>query len=620
MPGILGFTAKPYSTEAPQQTLAQMQALGTHTPDTIHEDLFWDGAVAATASRTTAVQKRTRLVTQSNCHVWLDGEFYNTSALRQTFGVQFNLAHNDAELLLQLYLKLRDFSFLKEIDGLYAAVVYDADSQKVSLISDRYGLRPCYWTIFQDSLVWSSELKALLALPGFQPQIDPLAVEDFLGLRYLIGNRTWLKHVELLPAATVLTWDLSARSFHQARYWWWDQIAPLEDTLTAPQIADRLGEYFIAAVKQQSLTPEKVGLTLSGGLDSRAILAAMPDLGYPIQAVTYGRAGCEDLQIATRVAKLKPAHLHVVQLNAENWLTARLPKIWETDGSCSLIHLQFIAALDLIREKNLFEVILHGSGAALIKGSNASLFNRNQLNYHIEKVLNLNGFSRSPQHHASVLERFNAYFDSIGASSHILYIDNRIRSFLLKDSRLSINSGIECRLPFLNNGLQEFLYAVPNELKANNQLYSAMLLRHFPRFYQNIPRQGTGEPISPPGWVRKTRKVGQRVIQKLQRELKPLGVTLPTHLTALKNRDFCDYTAWMREEPARSQFEAILKNPSAHYPEFLEQHQVLAEWTQYLNSGTGSFDRLGQVLTLEVWLQQLTSKSARPTSGNGFLQ
>lgn len=610
MPGMLGFTAKPYLTHIPQQTLADMRALMTHTPGSIHEELFWDGAVVATASRTSAIQKRTRLTSHSNCHVWLDGEFYNASALKQTFGVQPDLVLNDAELLLQLYLKQRNFSFLREIDGLYAAVVYDADCQKLHLISDRYGLRPLYWTVFRESLVWSSELKTLLALPSFQPQIDPLAVEDFLGLRYLIGNRTWFKNVELLPAATVLSWNLSEQSLHQTRYWWWDQIAPLEGGLTVSQIADQLGEYFIAAVKQQSLTPEKVGLTLSGGLDSRAILAAMPDLGYPIQAVTYGKAGCEDLRLATRVAKLKPARLHTIQLDSENWLASRLPKIWETDGSCSLIHLQFISALDLIREKHLFEVILHGSGAALIKGSNTCLFNRSQLNYHVEKVLNLNGFSRSSQHHASVLERFNAYFDSIGACSHTLHIDSRIRSFLLKDSKLSTNSGIECRLPFLNNALQEFLYAVPNQLKTNNQLYSQMLLRHFPKFYQTIPRQGTGEPISPPGLLRKTRKFGQRLTHKLQRELKPLGIVLPTNLTAPRNQDFYDYTAWMRQEPARSLFENAFKNPSARYSEFLDQDQVLAEWTQYLNGGASSFDRLGQVFTLETWLQQLASKSA----------
>ena len=76
------------------------------------------------------------------------------------------------------------------------------------------------------------ELKAFLELPDFEPTIDPLAVEDFFGLRYLIGDRTWFEGVELLPAATVLTWDIQQQSLQRDRYWWWDDVKPISNDWT----------------------------------------------------------------------------------------------------------------------------------------------------------------------------------------------------------------------------------------------------------------------------------------------------------------------------------------------------------------------------------------------------
>jgi asparagine synthase (glutamine-hydrolysing) len=304
------------------------------------------------------------------------------------------------------------------------------------------------------------------------------------------------------------------------------------------------------------------------------------------------------------VAKLKRSPLHRVEMNSDNWLGDRIDKIWQTDGTCSLVHMQFTAALEHIQKQNLFDVILHGSaGDGVVGGQH--LFEPSQLDYYVTKRLNLISFSRSQQHFESVLNRFRHYFDSIGQCSHALYIDNRIRSFLFKDSRVCFSYGIECRLPFMDNAFQELLYSIPMDLKLNNRLYSLMLLRQFPEFYQHIPRQGTGEPISQPGLNRKFKAFYNRAQKKVIRELQDLKfLPLSLEIPSKPKDDFHNYAQWFRQEPTYSWVKKTLHNPNACYPEFVGRQPILEDWEDCLQ-GRSSFERVGQILTLEVWLQQI---------------
>ncbi|MEL6159069.1 MAG: asparagine synthase-related protein [Cyanobacteria bacterium J06623_5] len=621
MPGLFGFSKQHLTEACATRTIEQMQRVLSYD-ETFHQDaLFQDASICSSRVHVNVFNPGPQPSKSNSIQVWLDGEFTNRSFLQnilQNSDQEKDLS--DSEILAALYDLRGDFSFLKVIDGIFSAVIYDQNRHRLHLVSDRYGLRPLYWTVHHGELAWSSELKSFLELPGFEPKIDPLAVEDFFGLRYMIGDRTWFEGVELIPAATVLTWDLAldsespktAQQIQRDRYWWWDQIRPLPDGLMEDEITGYLGSLFRKAVKNRSLKGEKTGLTLSGGLDSRAIIAAMPNHGPKIEAITYGKKGCEDIQIAKRVAKVKGANFHAVEINSENWLNSRIAKVWETDGSCSLIHMQFTAALDKVKESNLFSCILHGAGGDGFVGGD-HLFEHSQddsqLDYYILKRLNLINFADSETHKASVLNRFKSYYQTLGNCPHVLYIDSRIRSFLLKDIKVSATYGIECRMPFLDNDFQEFLYAVPNELKHNNYLYSKMLLAKFPDFFETIPRQGTGVPISPPGFLRKANKkleqFAYRIHNKLKRVVRSQGFSFPEWDPSKPKGDFYDYNTWLREEPARSFVEEILLNPEALYPAYISEEKVKQHWQAHLSGEADQFDKLGQILTFEIWLQQV---------------
>ena len=151
--------------------------------------------------------------------VWLDGEFYNQEKI--VTGNEDLKTKSDAEILGRLYLKNRRFNFLELIDGQFSAVIYDSIQKKVHLLSDRLGLRFLFWTMHNGSIAWSSEVKAFLALPGFEPVIDRQAIKEFFAADYLLELRTWFEGVSLIPAASVTSWDIPAKSMSTFRYWWW---------------------------------------------------------------------------------------------------------------------------------------------------------------------------------------------------------------------------------------------------------------------------------------------------------------------------------------------------------------------------------------------------------------
>ena len=87
------------------------------------------------------------------------------------------------------------------------------------------------------------------------------------------------------------------------------------------EVAEELGRLFIDAVNRRC-NQKGIGVCLSGGLDSRAILAAMPNRQEPIHTITFGKRGCDDIRIASKVAKIKGASHHVVPAHQEELAAA----------------------------------------------------------------------------------------------------------------------------------------------------------------------------------------------------------------------------------------------------------------------------------------------------------
>jgi asparagine synthase (glutamine-hydrolysing) len=551
MPGLVGFANLDDSQVNRTRVLQKMLELIIHNDSSVRDEFFSDASVCATRSHIEANSNNTHPYHRDGIYIWLDGEFYNQ---REISVDPQSALDDDAAILLALFKQSRDFSFLRQIDGIFSAAIYDSIEQKVYLITDRYGLRHLYWTVHKGGLVWGSEVKAMLALPGFEPKIDLRAVEEFFGVGHLLEDRTWFEGVELLSSGTVLTWDIREQSLRKQRYWRWDEITPIVGRIDPEEIAQELGRLFIDAVGRRCREGERIGLMLSGGLDSRAILAATPDKGYPIHGVTFGKRGCDDIRIASLAAEVKGAVHRIVEISENNWLMPRLDGVWWTDGQLDLMHMHGIEALPEI--KRWCDVCLNGFlGDATIGGS----------------------YLNDPK---------------VG---EIEKIENRGRRFIA----LSVfRPHVKERIPFFDNQFMNLTIAIPGKLRAGSYIYDKMLLKMFPQFFKTIPWQKTGIPISWPSSITKGALLLRRVKDKLLRESSRLGFQYNSR------NDYTNYASWIRQEPAKSFFKMVLTNSLAIYPNYVSERQVNEDLEKHLN-GDNRAEVLCRYLTFEVWLQQI---------------
>jgi asparagine synthase (glutamine-hydrolysing) len=503
----------------------------------------------------------------------------------------------DPALLLALFRQYADFSFLKDVDGLYAAVIYDTNSQHIHLVSDRYGLRHLYWMEHNGSLVWSSELKALLALPDFTPRIDAEAVQEFFGFGYLLEDRTWWHNVELLPSGMVITWSVPEHKVvGRHRYWWWDDIKRFSHMVGLDEAAEEMGRLFIEAVQRRCRPGERTGLMLSGGLDSRAVLAALPDTGLPIHTVTFGKANCDEFRVAAQAARVKGVAHHTVEMHSRNWLEPRIKGVWLTDGQCNILDMHAMAIYHTIRD--YFDLHIHAFAGDLILGGSyltPALFNRAPAD--VASLLHQSMKKRSPLCQDDfVFERLKAILPAYPYTDAFI-IHNRVRRYTVNGALLIEGRTVD-RKPTLDNKLMEFCYALPDESRYAALVYKKMLLRYFPELYRTIPWQKTGLPITAHPRREKAKALMMRVWHRGRRELAQRGIHLPDH------HSYMDYDTWTRHEPGYSVIRGALLNPGARWRAYLPVEAGIGLVQNHLNGTRLNAMNVLLLLTFESYLQQ----------------
>ncbi|HWC73857.1 MAG TPA: asparagine synthase (glutamine-hydrolyzing), partial [Gemmatimonadales bacterium] len=200
-----------------------------------------------------------------------NGEIYNHRALRaelEAHGHRFR-STSDTEVLLHLY-EERGEHMVERLRGIFAFALYDAPRQRLLLARDRFGVKPLFYAIIAGQIVFASEMKAILAYPRFQPELDRQACCDFLGLAYIPEPATGFTNIHALPPGTVLVESAHERFTHT----YFTVEARPDVGRRLDQAVPRLAERLLAAVKGQAQADVPVAALLSGGIDSSLVVAA----------------------------------------------------------------------------------------------------------------------------------------------------------------------------------------------------------------------------------------------------------------------------------------------------------------------------------------------------------
>jgi asparagine synthase (glutamine-hydrolysing) len=262
--------------------------------------------------------------------VVFNGEIYNHNALRDELsGLGFVFrSHSDTEVLLAAYAAWGQ-ECLSRFNGMFAFAIYDAPQQKLFLARDRAGEKPLFYHLANGSLQFASELKALLANPANPRRIDAEALDCFLAMGYVPGERCMLQGFNKLPAAHALLFDLQTGQSNLWRYWQLPELdAGTQSSVDEAALLDELEALLEDSVRRQMVADVPVGVLLSGGVDSSLVTAMAVRASSQVQTFTIGFPGHGKLD-ETEHARLIARHFGTrhTELMAEDATVDLLPRL-----------------------------------------------------------------------------------------------------------------------------------------------------------------------------------------------------------------------------------------------------------------------------------------------------
>lgn len=247
--------------------------------------------------------------------VVFNGEIYNFRQLRrelESLGHRF-ATQSDTEVIVHGY-EAWGLGVLSRLRGMFAIALWDEPARRLLLARDRLGIKPLYLWPRRNGLAFASELKALHALPDFQPGVSTPAVLQYLAFGYVPDPLSAFEGVTTLPPGHMATWG-PGQPLSVTRYW--DPAAIREQSdITDAEAVRELRRLLEDSVRCHLEADVPLGAFLSGGLDSSAVVAYMARLvDRPVRTFTvgFGAADHDETAAAATVARhLGTDHTEVI--------------------------------------------------------------------------------------------------------------------------------------------------------------------------------------------------------------------------------------------------------------------------------------------------------------------
>jgi asparagine synthase (glutamine-hydrolysing) len=224
--------------------------------------------------------------------IWVifNGEIYNYRALRADLQAKGHVlrTQSDTEVIVHLY-EEHGKELVHHLRGMFAFALWDRRERSLLLARDRLGIKPLFYSYHEGTLLFGSEIKAILQSGLVPTDINWQAVDAYLTLTYIPAPYTIYKSVSKLPAGSRLSFK-DGRCV-QERYWDID-LTSRDTGASAEEWESRIEDKLFDAVKSHLVSDVPLGAFLSGGIDSSLVVAMMSKaLGTPVETFTMGFAG-----------------------------------------------------------------------------------------------------------------------------------------------------------------------------------------------------------------------------------------------------------------------------------------------------------------------------------------
>lgn len=247
--------------------------------------------------------------------LWLvfHGEEFPSSSTKQLVG-KVTGQFKDASYILELYQK-RGLDFLRELNGWFAGALIDLNLRRAILFNDRYGMERIYYYAVDDAFFFASEAKALLRLFPSIRRFNSVALGELVSLGCVLGEHTLFEGISVLPNGACWEFDPSGDCAKKS-YFNCDALG-VTASLDPADYPERLARTFQEIVPRYADPAREIGLSLTGGLDTRMMLAGIGEDAAGMHSYTFaGDKDTIDVQLSRRIAEQQELDYEVLRLGS----------------------------------------------------------------------------------------------------------------------------------------------------------------------------------------------------------------------------------------------------------------------------------------------------------------
>lgn len=620
MPGIVAIVEDSPSAIGNNESLLESMAYSIHHEKWYKTDMYSNSPlhIARVHLGITNAEPQPIFNENESICIFMDGEVFGYEEEKKKLklsGHKFEIG-NDPEFCLHLFEEYGE-KFVEELNGSYVVVIYDLKNQRILIANDRHGLRPLYYARIGQKYLFASEVKAILQDRTFSKEIDHSAVAEFFAFDRILEYKTFFKGINVLPPASIIV--LSKGKCNIEQYWDFKFKEEYSHTSVEEYYAGKLVRSFRKAVQRRMKGKHHFGVFLSGGLDSRCVVAEISKQHNSVYTFTYGVQRGDEAGIAQKVAR-KSGTKHTFLKLERDYLARFAEKgVYLTDGMCNCRHFYWISSI-LKRTRENADIIFHGLGIGWLAAPYllfvdpvhrklsstqdkfvASLIYR-KLNTLVTDEMMPHFFSNTYYQRIKSLP-FRSLIRALRnvPAEHPV---NKHDCFLLRIANryqmgpVLLRSGLEERVPGFDNDFVDTILEIPPELRLEHRVYYKFFTLLAPDLAK-IPYQRTGVPPMAPVFIHRIGfliKGGYKIFAQKLRNITRSRVSLPISM------GYPDHDELIRKDKKlRRFFKDILLDEKTMNRGYFNREYITQMVKEHM-SGKKEYGKiLCALLTFELW-------------------
>jgi len=449
--------------------------------------------------------------TSNKYHIVFNGEIYNFNEIKQKLDYNFQ-SNTDTEVILAAIENYGIDWFLDKANGMFSIAIFNSKSKSLHLIRDRLGIKPLFYFMNDNFIVFSSEIKGILSSGLVEAEFNEEAVDEYLANRYVREPFTFFKNIFQVSAGTYvkIDSDLSSKT-----YTYWD----IPDTFNQSKkfneklIKDEFEQELIKSINYRLISDVPLGTYLSGGVDSSLITSITSlNTNKKINTYTIGFKDLNEFVFSNQVAKKYNTNHHTIEISKNDYVENWKSLIAYKDAPLGVPNEIPLALMSTELRKKI-TVVLSGEGADELLGGYGKIF-RSPYDYqNSNNDISFYKFFNNKYEYVCREFRdkylatpinYRKYFDekicnvmhNFTNEHKVFYFFHKyhVKGLLQRVDTTTMQTSVEARVPFLDHNLIEFSYSkIPYDLKLKwkSAKSSYMAAKHTSEFYSeelDIPK------------------------------------------------------------------------------------------------------------------------------------